>query len=137
MMTLTPGQGAGTVGKDTAPVPDGQGGPLGRGDDPGGPAQVQRLAGGTAQDRRQPVQEPLQPRVLVAVAGQWWAIEAGAVAVQVLAAGVTAGRPRCIGAGPQVGVVLVALNYGWSTPLVTMAAHVVYGAILGAFLQVR
>jgi hypothetical protein len=45
-------------------------------------------------------------------------------------------------AGPSSTTVLeppglLALNYGWSTPLVTMAAHVVYGAILGAFLQVR
>lgn len=32
---------------------------------------------------------------------------------------------------------LLALNYGWSTPLVTVAAHAVYGAILGLFLQVR
>ncbi|HEX6222170.1 MAG TPA: hypothetical protein VF115_13850 [Acidimicrobiia bacterium] len=31
---------------------------------------------------------------------------------------------------------LLALNYGWSTPLVTVAAHSVYGAILGLFLQV-
>ena len=45
MVTLAPGQRAGTVGEHTAAVPDGQGGPLGRGDDPGGPAQVQRLAG--------------------------------------------------------------------------------------------
>lgn len=30
---------------------------------------------------------------------------------------------------------LLALNYGWSTPLVTMAAHAVYGAALGMFLQ--
>ena len=31
---------------------------------------------------------------------------------------------------------LLALNYGWSTPFVTIAAHAVYGAILGLFLQV-
>lgn len=31
---------------------------------------------------------------------------------------------------------LLALNYGWSTPLVSAAAHAVYGAILGLFLQV-
>lgn len=32
---------------------------------------------------------------------------------------------------------LLALNYGWSTPLVTLAAHAVYGAVLGLFLEVR
>lgn len=30
---------------------------------------------------------------------------------------------------------LLALNYGWSTPLVTVAAHAVYGAVLGLWLQ--
>lgn len=30
---------------------------------------------------------------------------------------------------------LLALNYGWSTPLVTMAAHGLYGAVLGLLLQ--
>jgi hypothetical protein len=30
---------------------------------------------------------------------------------------------------------LMSLNYGWSTPLVTVAAHAVYGAVLGIFLQ--
>lgn len=30
----------------------------------------------------------------------------------------------------------LALNYGWRTPLVTLAAHVAYGAILGAFAGV-
>jgi hypothetical protein len=30
---------------------------------------------------------------------------------------------------------LLALNYGWSTPLVTVAAHVAYGAVLGLLLQ--
>ena len=32
---------------------------------------------------------------------------------------------------------LLALNYGWSTPLVTVAAHAVYGAVLGLLLQPR
>jgi hypothetical protein len=31
---------------------------------------------------------------------------------------------------------LLALNYGWSTPLVMVAAHAVYGAVLGLLLQV-
>ena len=30
---------------------------------------------------------------------------------------------------------LLALNYGWATPLVTTVAHVVYGAVLGLMLQ--
>ena len=30
----------------------------------------------------------------------------------------------------------LALNYGWSTPLVTLAAHILFGAILGAFYTV-
>src|SRR4030095_15202976 len=50
MMTLTPGQGTGTAWKDTTTVTDGQGGPLGRGDDPGGPADGQGAAGGATQD---------------------------------------------------------------------------------------
>lgn len=31
---------------------------------------------------------------------------------------------------------LLALNYGWGTPLVTVAAHTVYGGILGLLLHV-
>lgn len=30
---------------------------------------------------------------------------------------------------------LLALNYGWSTPIVTIVAHIAYGALLGLFLQ--
>jgi uncharacterized membrane protein YagU involved in acid resistance len=30
---------------------------------------------------------------------------------------------------------LLALNYGWSTPLVTVVAHAVYGAVLGLMLH--
>jgi hypothetical protein len=45
-------------------------------------------------------------------------------------------------AGPSSSTVLeppglLALNYGWSTPLVTMAAHVVYGSVLGVLIQVQ
>jgi hypothetical protein len=29
---------------------------------------------------------------------------------------------------------MFALNYGRETPLITLAAHVIYGALLGAFL---
>src|SRR5215211_4376741 len=55
MMGLAPGQGAVTVGEDTAAVTHGQGGPLGGLDDPGGPADVQGLGRGPAQDRGQPL----------------------------------------------------------------------------------
>src|SRR5215218_6497659 len=54
MMGLTPGKGTITAGEDTAAVAHGQGGPLGGLDDPGGPADVQGLAGGPTQDRGQP-----------------------------------------------------------------------------------
>lgn len=29
----------------------------------------------------------------------------------------------------------LALNYGWATPIVTLVAHLLYGAILGAFAR--
>jgi hypothetical protein len=32
---------------------------------------------------------------------------------------------------------LLALNYGVQTPVVAVAAHVVYGALLGLLLQAR
>ena len=43
-------------------------------------------------------------------------------------------------AGPDSHAVLeppglLALNYGWATPLVTIVAHVVYGAVLGLSLD--
>jgi hypothetical protein len=53
MMRVTPGQGPLTAREDTAAVADGQGGPLGGVDDPGGPADVQGLTGRPAQHRRQ------------------------------------------------------------------------------------
>src|SRR5215207_5252871 len=37
VVALTPGDGPGAVGEHTAPVADGQGAALGRGDDPAGP----------------------------------------------------------------------------------------------------
>src|SRR5215207_4186454 len=42
---VAPGQGPFTVGEDTAPVPDGQGGALAGLDDPGGPADLQGWVG--------------------------------------------------------------------------------------------
>ncbi len=46
MMGLTPGQGPLTAREHTATVTDGQGGPLGGLNDPGGPADLQRLGRG-------------------------------------------------------------------------------------------
>ena len=51
MMGFAPGQRPVTVGEDTAAVADGQGGPLGGLDDPGGPPDLQWLGGGPIQDR--------------------------------------------------------------------------------------
>jgi hypothetical protein len=53
VMGVAPGQGPLTAREDTAAVVDGQGGPLGGVDDPGGPADVQGLTGRPAQHRRQ------------------------------------------------------------------------------------
>jgi hypothetical protein len=44
--------------------------------------------------------------------------------------------------GPHLGRALeppgaLGLNYGASTPLVTLVAHVIYGAILGGFLRLN
>jgi hypothetical protein len=43
-------------------------------------------------------------------------------------------------AGPKTTAILeppglMALNYGWSTPLVAMVAHVGYGSVLGLLMQ--
>lgn len=45
-------------------------------------------------------------------------------------------------AGPSSQILLeppglFALNYGWGTPLVTVAAHAVYGTVLGLFLHAQ
>ena len=67
---LAPGQGAGTVGEDAAAVADGQGGALGGLDDPGGPADLQRLGRGPAQGRREERHRGLElGRQLVGPAG--------------------------------------------------------------------
>jgi uncharacterized membrane protein YagU involved in acid resistance len=75
---------------------------------------------------------------LGALFGLWHGVAALTLFVP-LAAGV---HPRVASerAGPSLEAVLeppglLALNYGRETPLVTIAAHVVYGAILGAFLD--
>jgi hypothetical protein len=51
MMGVAPGQRPITAWEDTAPVADGQGGPLGWGHDPGGSADLQGLTGRAPQDR--------------------------------------------------------------------------------------
>ena len=61
MMALAPGQGPFTAWEDTTAVADGQGHALGGLDDPGGPADVQGLAGGPAQGRGQQGQGGPQP----------------------------------------------------------------------------
>jgi hypothetical protein len=53
MMGVTPGQGPITAREDTAPIPHGQGGPLGGLDDPGRPPDLQRLGGRPTQGRGQ------------------------------------------------------------------------------------
>lgn len=78
---------------------------------------------------------------------EWWlgalfgmahAAVAGAVLVPVLAT--VNPRMATERAGPTTTTILeppglMALNYGWSTPLVAMFAHAGYGAILGLFMQ--
>ena len=61
MVGLAPGQRAGTVGEDAAAVADGQGGALGGLDDPGGPADLQRLGRGAPQGRGQQGGGGLEP----------------------------------------------------------------------------
>jgi hypothetical protein len=62
MVGVAPGQRPITARKDTAPVTHGQGGPLSRLDDPGGPTHLQGLAGGAAQGRGQRGGRRPQPR---------------------------------------------------------------------------
>lgn len=78
---------------------------------------------------------------------EWWlgamfglahAAVAGSVLVPILAS--VHPRMATERAGPTTTTVLeppglMALNYGWSTPLVAMAAHAGYGAVLGLLMQ--
>jgi uncharacterized membrane protein YagU involved in acid resistance len=75
---------------------------------------------------------------LGALFGLWHGVMALTLFVP-LAAGV---HPRVASerSGPSLETVLeppglLALNYGRETPIVTIAAHVAYGAILGSFLR--
>jgi hypothetical protein len=61
VVALAPGQGSGAVGEHTAAVADGQGAALGRGDDPGTAAHIQRQGRRAPQDRGQPVHGRPQP----------------------------------------------------------------------------
>ncbi len=101
MMGLAPGQGALAVREDAAAVADSQSGPLGRADDPGGPAQVQRLAVRPAQDRRQqggrgaePRRQPLGP---ARSTGRGWTSGTGTVVRVVLVAVLAADQHPCDG----------------------------------------
>jgi hypothetical protein len=93
---FAPGQGAVTVGEDTAAVADGQGVALGGLDDPAGPADLQRLGGGTPEGRRQQShrgsQPRPQPRPLAVVVPDRLLVAAGVVDNRsLLGAGVVAG----------------------------------------------
>ena len=54
MVGFAPGRGSVAAGHRAAAVADHQGGPLGGGDDPGGPADLQRLGRGTPKGRGKP-----------------------------------------------------------------------------------
>lgn len=78
---------------------------------------------------------------------QWWlgalfgvahSIAAGAVFLPLLASA----HPRMATERAGLGTTtvleppgLMAINYGWTTPLVALVAHAAYGAILGLFMQ--
>ena len=86
MMGLAPGQRPGAAGEHTAPVANGQGGPLGGLDDPAGPADLQRLGGRTPQDRgqqrhRRPQPGRQAPGAVGAVGAAVWSGPVGVVVV--------------------------------------------------------
>ena len=58
---FAPGRGPVAAGHHTAAVADDQGGALGGGDDPAGPADLQRLGGGATQGRGEPGRRCLEP----------------------------------------------------------------------------
>lgn len=73
------------------------------------------------------------------VVGVLFGLVHGAVALTVLVPLLPGVHPRLAGerSGPATRALLeppglLALHYGWSTPLVALVAHAVYGAILGA-----
>ncbi len=73
MVGFAPGRGPVAPGERTAAVADHQGGPLGGGDDPAGPAHLQQLGGGATKGRREPARRhrswaarPPSPP------GSWW-----------------------------------------------------------------
>ena len=111
MVGFAPGQGAGAVGEDTAAVPHGQGGALGGLDDPGGPADLQRLGRGPTQDRGQQggggLESGRQPVGPVRVVGLGWCIGAGARVLDWCLAVRVVGLRWCLAAGVVAGVWVV------------------------------
>jgi hypothetical protein len=85
MVGLTPRRRPQAVGERAAPVPHGQGGPLGGADHPGGPADLQRLGAGPAQGRREQPGRRLEP-------GRQAAMGTGGVLVAVATGAVSGGR---------------------------------------------
>ena len=77
-----PSRARASCGDDPAAVADGQGGWLGGLDDPAAAADLQRLGGGAAQDRRQQGRRCLEPGGQVPLWPRpWWPGAAGAVMV--------------------------------------------------------
>jgi hypothetical protein len=81
MVGFAPGQGPLTVGEDTAAVADREGVALGGLDDPGGPADLQRLGRGPTQGRGQQgrggSEPPFQPLDAVGIVSHRWRTSAG------------------------------------------------------------
>jgi hypothetical protein len=76
------------------------------------------------------------------VLGGLFGLVHAAVALTLLVPLVPSIHPRMASerAGPDSDATLeppgvLALNYGWGTPLVTVIAHIAYGAVLGLMLQ--
>ena len=86
MVGFAPGRGPLAAGEGAAAVADDQGGALGGGDDPAGPADLQRLGRGTPKGRGEPARRRPQPgrqapiaavvagRVVVAGVEVWWLV---------------------------------------------------------------
>src|SRR5829696_2724815 len=78
MVGVAPGQGPFTVGEDTAPVPHGQGGALAGLDDPGGPADLQRLGRGPTRIGGSRVMAAWSRAASRSVPLRWWGWGGGA-----------------------------------------------------------
>ena len=107
MMGLRLGWGTITAGDRTAAVVDHQGGLLGGGHQPAGPAHLQWLGRGPAQDRGQPGQRGLEPGGHPAVTPQ------AVLGTEAMAVGVVAMVVGVVVAGVEVGAMMVvAMNAG-------------------------